>query len=285
LKVKDLVKRGAVGAGAKKLFTYAPVHSVRLHDWRLGVLFKFLQLGVFLYTLIYLILVNQRYLLTTVPIGNIDVSLQSPQTNYGANFTSPPPTSLPYCSGAINATNNTLLPCLFWTEELVAYPDLEQSAVFITTRFASVVRALVTDGVVPADFIPNVSNATCGFDAPNCILTVVSREPDNYVALVEQFTIRIIHAWQATKFNQAQIAQLSSGSLVDQDGKEIKPTPGTPETIGQYAPDIFMLSTLLQAAGVTLDTNTSDGIVPRYDGVVILVVITYTNVHVLLQNG
>eukprot|EP01088_Endostelium_zonatum_P006201 TRINITY_DN18305_c0_g1_i1.p1 TRINITY_DN18305_c0_g1~~TRINITY_DN18305_c0_g1_i1.p1 ORF type:complete len:443 (-),score=81.61 TRINITY_DN18305_c0_g1_i1:24-1352(-) len=280
LSVGQTAGTAALGAANKRFLTYATFHKVRLHDWRLGILFLALQIAIVLYIVIHPIIIQKRYLLRTVPVGNVALSLKSPQA-LNVNYTPPSPSNLSYCEGSLNPIiNGTLLPCLYWTEELALYPVVEQSAMFITTRVNVSTKVAITNrNVTAASTFDANGTATispnCLLNSSNCFYTK-TQQSALYVAIPELFTIKIAHAWQAILFNEGELASLSNkGVFVYSDGKRVEATGA--EVIGVYGKDdIIYLSTFLRAAGISFDTLV-DGLVPRYDGVIILIVLSYTN--------
>eukprot|EP01088_Endostelium_zonatum_P013760 TRINITY_DN2857_c0_g1_i1.p1 TRINITY_DN2857_c0_g1~~TRINITY_DN2857_c0_g1_i1.p1 ORF type:complete len:457 (-),score=78.63 TRINITY_DN2857_c0_g1_i1:65-1435(-) len=296
--MKDKVKGIAIKGGSaiwevvkKQLFTYPTKQKTRLHDWRLGILFNLLTLGVFLYILIHPILLQRRFVLLETPVGAIEFTVVSPQRaklyneSWAQQYVIANSTDIPFCSGYINRNQTAktpyTLPCVYWTEELVLYPSLEQSALFLTTRVNTSTKTLRLNRNLPTNFTYNTPlGPDCSLETPNCYYTTITNPASsNYVAIVDDFTIEIIHSFECSGFGIARNADTLPGIYKDTNGKRVYATnPG--EYIGNADfNDKLRLSTILRASGVNLEDTTisNDGTSVRYNGIVLLMVFTYTN--------
>jgi hypothetical protein len=245
------------------LLSYSTVKIVQINDKRLGLLHYCFMLCIFGYILGYTILYQQRYLLLQAPFGSLRMSLKSPQSR---GLTPVPETKLPYCKQR-NATYNGYKnnECIYWDEDFVLFPPIEATAMFVTTRVS------ITE-----------QSANCDLRNSTCRYLPVSNTSHFYIADPENFTILIDHSVYANEVGIQANSQDLPGSMVDLDGHTMHdPFPG--DAIGISGKlDIIHLSFLLQAAGITsLDNassyNKSDSM--RFDGVVVLVFITYSNTY------
>ena len=161
---------------------------------------------------------------------------------------------------------------------------MEQSALFATSRLT------VTE-----------YNADCDFSQPTCDYTNTTDPTTYYIADIERFTLMIDHTIYATNIDIQRNARELNGQLVDYNGNAMEAN-AFPNVVGvpkEY--DYIEIGTLLQAAGVsTLDADgkkneksiyylffhlalVSD--VPeslRHAGIVLLVIISYTNTVLLI---
>jgi hypothetical protein len=288
-----LAKAALLGGVVKKqagnrFLAYRTKQSVRLHDWRLGVLFNALQLGVFLYILIHPILLQKRYVLREIPTGSLQLSLKAPQS-LGRR---PPPTpnQLPYCLLPNQTTyrGNQNYPCQYWTEELTLFPALEQTAMLVSTRINVTRKVLLTDGIytpiIDANGTAQNPPHNCDLSQYNCYYTPIEETASTfYIALVDEFTIKLSHAWEAVNLGKSGDATDLSGKLYDTYGDEVEAGPN--EVIGVEGSDgdIIKVGTFVRASGlgdldepVERETSTLSA---RYDGTVIVVTIDYTNLY------
>ncbi|KAL6072949.1 Purinergic receptor [Balamuthia mandrillaris] len=264
------------------VLAYSTVKVVQIRDKRLGLLHYFLMALIIGYIVGYTLLYQKRYLLLEVPTGSVRTSLQSPQT---AGQLPPPPSQLPYCSPLAAASSSAQqqqqkrqsdsggggggfpfdqYPCQYWDEELVVFPVTEATAMFIATRVTSASEHLVN----------------CSLTSPTCVYVNAQPPETFFIANIENFTLLIDHSMFTQEVGLQANSRELPGKLVNQHGHEMKdPFPG--DSIGQAGKaDIIHLSLLLEAAGIhSLDTPSSNNatLSKRYDGIVLLVFITYSN--------
>lgn len=245
------------------LLSYNTVKIVAIRDRRLGLLHYFFMLCIVGYIVGYVIVYDKRYLKLEAPVGSVRMSLLSPQ-NRGE--TPPPASELPYClqmQKQYNGWKNHR--CLYWDEALVVFPPTEASAMFITTRVTNITEHL----------------DNCTLDSNTCKYIADSVNTST-IAAIENFTLLIDHSVYTSQLGIQANSEELPGCLLGPNGKEMV-DPFKEDSIGRAgAQDIIHLSVLLEAAGInSLDTvspsNSSRS--KRYDGVVLLVFITYSNTY------
>jgi len=256
------------------ILSYATVKIVRIKEKRLGLIHYGLLLVILIYIVIVTILIQKRYLLTEQPIGTVRTSLLAPENRTPpANRTAA--TLLPYCiqNSSTYEYNNIIYPnyeCYYWDEEFVLYPDVEESDVFVTTRVT------ITNEQLPDN---------CSFTEPTCVYNDTSSEII-YIDDPESFTILFDHTFYASTLGIQKNAAQIPGSFLNFNGATVNNLT-SPNTVGQKQSDILEVGTILQAAGVNLDTTseTNSNITKRYDGIVMFLFITYTNTDTLNQGN
>jgi hypothetical protein len=101
-----------------------------------------------------------------------------------------------------------------------------------------------------------------------------------YIADIEHFTMLIDHTIYAPTVQITANARDIDGVLLDNNGKAMQ--LAKPNIVGKGSSDILELQTLLKCAGITsLDqpSGANNSISMRYDGIVLIVFITYSNTY------
>lgn len=182
--------------------------------------------------------------------------------------------TLPYCTGYTGTTpppSSYQLQCTVLDGADVSLPLSPVSSVFVTTAFY---QRQDTRGCTPAQM-------QTGCSTPWNLGTTPSTQ---YVAGIEDYTVRIKHYAQATKHylstsfpsRYSVMSDNSAGKLLDDDNNVIQSFDSSGQT------DDITLSTLLRAAGVSLDgqcvgTGCVDGTSQRTGGLVLFVTVEWTN--------
>jgi len=244
-----------------KVFSYSTLKVVTIQDRRLGFLHYGFQLGIFIYIVVYTIVIQQRYLRTEAPYGAIRSTLQEPLPPWN------PATNVPYClqnNATYNGRNN--LNCAYVLGQDAVYPPAAIDSIFITTRIRDTYYT-TPPGCTSTYGVPS-TDVAC---APSTASTISSRY---YVSGIENYTVYIEHAI----FGQTnKIAETNGGLkgelILHNSTKTIKFEDKRPA-------DIFSLQTILDASGLSsleVPSNVTAGQNCRYDGVLILGVIKYSN--------
>lgn len=245
------------------LLAYSTVKIVRIQDRRVGLVHYAFLLGIVGYIVGFTILFQQRYLLLQRPVGAVRVSLQSPQTRGQVPMA---PTALPYCLQAQNETHGfPNRECLYWDENLVLYPQVEATAMFVSTRVTQ------TNQVLP----------NCSLEKPTCTYVDVN-STEHFVADIGNFTVMVDHSIYAPKVGVLANSRELPGGLLDVDGHTVRDHAEGDSVGVRGKADVLHVRTLLQAAGIdSLDTPSSSNRSRslRDDGLVVLVFITYSNTH------
>jgi len=245
------------------LLSYSTLKIVKIRDRRLGALHYLLQLGIFIYIIIYTIVIQQRYLKSEIPFGSIRSTIQEPATLDAK--------SLPYClqnQPTLNGRAN--YNCTFMLGRDLSYPPAIMDSIFVSTRLKDTY------------YYPPNCGSTIGVDeiVTNfaCIsaLTNVSVENRYYLGGIENYTVYIEHAIYGEVTDIVTTNADLKGELEYSDGSKRELTDADRLDTG----DVFDLSEILQAAGI--DSLDSDSTVnaansKRYDGVLVLVIIQYSN--------
>ncbi|KAN0024677.1 hypothetical protein ACTFIV_009086 [Dictyostelium citrinum] len=236
------------------ILSYNTAKIVTIRDKRLGGLHIIFMVLIIVYIVIYSAIYKKGYLLTETPVGSIRASLLAPnEFKDDSNFT--------YCDDNTIEYNFKKLECDYYDEAFVSFPVGDD------VSFAATTRVKILDQVL-----------NCSSKNPKCKYTTVSTR-NVYVSDIEDFTILIDH----TMFAPSSLIQYNSkqlkGYILDNDNNEIQINE-TINTIGiPGKPDVLTIGRLLQLANIDLDgpssVNSTNSI--RYDGVVALVFITYSN--------
>ncbi|RHZ83070.1 hypothetical protein Glove_99g184 [Diversispora epigaea] len=247
-----------------KLFSYDTFKVVKVRDRRLGILHRIFQCAILVY-LIFVIIKDSGYLKKELPVpGAIRITLQAP-----SNISVPS-----YCSGGS-------LGCTFWGANEIQYPNDGSGFAFFTTR-AYAARYLPSAN---CNFL-NVSdpNSECFFNQKKANITEIL--PKSYIGGIEDYTMMIEHSIRGQVTSIAIRNGLLDGQLFSSDRKTViktftnaSRTAENPEADG----DIITIREMLQAANANLDSlstapGASDGETYRSSGIVIVIVIEYTNV-------
>jgi hypothetical protein len=265
---------------------------------------------VILYTGVYVLLVQKRYLSFESPDGTVRLTLQRPD-----EYVFPNVTGYPYCGDADpnmpGRKGASQLSCQFRDQYFARYPEVEKNAMFASTFVNESQQKLSGD---------------CAKDTTLSSAACVKWEDDNadgqhvksyYVTAIEDFTVLIDHSfvapladlsasstdnsisagWICGKEEKAQNEVTSAldaaptGAACDQGSKqELDPcddyrADDCPDFVhvGAGGKDIVPLRTLLRAAGINTledgDYKNSKGVVMshRYAGLILQVKIVYNN--------
>ncbi|KYR01672.1 P2X receptor [Tieghemostelium lacteum] len=235
------------------LLAYNTVKVVKIRDARLGILHLSFMVGIILYIVVFQIFLQKGYLEIETPLGSIRTSLMAPSVY---------PSDLHYCTNQGGYNSTYAMDCQYWDENLVVFPVGEQSSFTATTRVRTYNQ--VTIG--------------CSFTDPTCRYTNLN-ETNLYLAGVENFTLMIDHTMYAPISQIQKNAVDLSGYIRNQDGDDVTLDDGLNFIGIEGVPDIITIGTFLQMANIDLDgqslVNASNSI--RYDGVIVMVFITYSN--------
>eukprot|EP00727_Mastigamoeba_balamuthi_P001432 m51a1_g11286 putative p2x receptor (291) ;mRNA; r:30589-31959 len=251
---------GRLGDLVDDLLSYETVHVVRIRDKRLAVLHYLCMLSVLLYIGLYTIFWQKRYLLLEQPSGTVRVNALKP-----ASYV--PMAELPYCSQSAGANRSGWVhECTLWDEAMAVYPTGQDSEFTLTTRATTSRQAL--DG--------------CELTEDNCSFVPQARDVVNFVADVEHFTLLIDHSFFAHQVGIQANARDIVGVLRDCHGKEMKVSgPNQIGVKGEY--DILEVQKILEAAGIStfdqISTASPGNVSMRYDGIVVMISIEYSNTH------
>mmetsp|Transcript_14412 Transcript_14412/g.50106 ORF Transcript_14412/g.50106 Transcript_14412/m.50106 type:complete len:448 (-) Transcript_14412:68-1411(-) len=299
----DRPRDGVYMKKVRKLVTYQTVKLVQIDDLFLGGLHYVFLLLVFLWIAVYNVAYQNAYIRFESPIGSVRTSLQgptqvSPKTGSPCDPTKPvpacsyeftDPSLLQYCSqsGAVVYGEGQLtLPCVNWDAEDVISPVTGSEVLYIGTRVqesnATLQCQFPPRGGKPC---PQTYETAChrSFTVdPSCSQADTAVE-NYFVADIERYTVLLDHSVRSpTNPHVHGDSSSMSGSLMSCNGTIVTPDK-TPN--GQ---DILSIGQLLNGAsfgeqcGVSLDdvssvygsSNTS-----RYDGIVLVVAIEYSNVE------
>eukprot|EP00010_Vexillifera_abyssalis_P007202 CAMPEP_0201546620 /NCGR_PEP_ID=MMETSP0173_2-20130828/2915_1 /ASSEMBLY_ACC=CAM_ASM_000268 /TAXON_ID=218659 /ORGANISM="Vexillifera sp., Strain DIVA3 564/2" /LENGTH=436 /DNA_ID=CAMNT_0047955339 /DNA_START=60 /DNA_END=1370 /DNA_ORIENTATION=+ len=247
--------------------SYSTAKVAEIQDRRLGFLYYTLIFLVALYTLGFVVLYEQRYLLLQAPVGSVRLSLLSPQNN--GNQLPPSADSLPYCaqSGQSYYHGFPTYECQYWDESFAVFPIVEETAMFISTRVTNETETLPDDCSLTVN--------TCNYE--------LLHNNTLFIANIEQFTLLIDHSFYAGEVGIRGNSQDYPGVLLNKDGKQVQDDLKPPNQVGKKGqPDILTIQTVLSMAGIDSLDNPSSADRKRSirdDGIVILVFITYTNTY------
>jgi len=245
------------------IFEYQTIKVVRIHDRRLGILHYTFQFCILIYIVVYTIVLQERYLLTEIPLGTIRSTLKEPSAGDWANAT-----DLPYCyqNQPELVTPDASWPnfnCTYMLGYDLTYPPSPSGSIFATTRIKY--QYLSTPPSCPTP--QNPISLDC---APQ-----VGEEINYYTADIEDFTIYMQHAIYGRITHISETNSGLEGELIfKNDPKNLLKLSGV------RGGDIFTIRTMLQAAGIdSLDvySDVAGGNSLRFDGVELMVVVTYAN--------
>eukprot|EP00038_Savillea_parva_P003044 m.120417 g.120417 ORF g.120417 m.120417 type:complete len:462 (-) comp11053_c2_seq1:262-1647(-) len=276
-------------------FAFTTPKSVRIRDYRLGVLNYGLQFIIFLYIIVYAIFINQGYnefepifpgavavsarrdTSADTANGNYDyccysAALGGTQNDWSANTV---------CSGVVTATDvnfqsttDGAFPCLYWPDDHAVFQVGLDTSIALATRVGI---STVTRCSLDAYY------ESCGASSSSTDETMF------YIAGIEHFTLRITHgvAGQAVDVSGQNVgADRIKGRLLNRNGNAITVAtsddagnPGT-EFTAQYG-DQMTVSEILSAASIDLDarrsdpSNSSRTSTIRWDGINVVMYIEY----------
>lgn len=254
------------GVDPDNLFAYSTLKIVTIRDRRLGMLHYLLQLGIFIYIIVWTIIIQRRYLLSEIPFGSIRSTLQEPAWIDAS--------TVPYClQQQPKYVNRNNYNCTYMLGRDSQYPPAEKDSIFVTTRIKDIYLAPppnCTSGVsatgVPTDF-------AC---APS---TTASSTTRYYIAAVEKYTVYIEHAVYGQITDITATNENLKGTLTFNDGSEdLVFGPGS--NVRKGTGDVFAVDLLLKAAGISSldsDSTINAANTMRYDGLLVLVAINYEN--------
>lgn len=247
------------------LLSYSTIKIVKIYDRRLGIIHYIFQLLILVYIVVYSLVLQQRYLRSEQPYGSVRSTLREP------NATAlPDSTELPYClqnqRRQVNSEGNfSNYNCIFGLGNDVTFPPAPTNSIYATTRIKDTTLKVPDNCTVTTPLKP-LSKA--------CIPVTASTSQSYYVANIEDFTVFLEHAVYGQINNIAVTNNGLKGELYYQ-GRE-QPD----ELSGPRAGDILTLRTVLEAAGIkSLDapSGVAGGNTYRYDGIELVVIITYSN--------
>jgi len=239
------------------LLSYQTVKYVTIKERKLGMIHHALQIIIFAYIVLYTIIYQQRYLLLEPPYGSIRATVKEPPKWI-------PAVTLPYCyqnQTTYNGFEN--YNCTYMRGSDITYPPGQVDSIFVSTRFKDTYYNQSSNCTDPE----SATNIEC---APPETPSLTTRY---YIAGLEDYTLYMEHAIFGRQ-NQILVANF------DCDGKYLLRN-GSKNTIDfNYARtgDILDMETILNSADISsLDDASGLGSSYRYDGVLLVTVITYTN--------
>jgi len=248
---------------ADDLLSYETIKLVKIRDRRLGIMHFFLQFGIFIYIVVYTIIIQQRYLRQDAPYGSIRPTAQEPAPWADAS-------TLPYCKqnqSSLNGFDN--FDCVYMLGLDITYPAALMDSILVATRMKDTFYPVPNNTNCP----PPSQPATTFECAPYKNESTSTRY---YIDDIENYTVYIEHAIYGRANRIAATNKDFTGVLYYNDGSGRSIVLNDPTRSG----DIFPIQTLLEAADVpSLDVLSAlgDGDSLRYDGVLILMVVEYSN--------
>jgi len=265
---------------------------VNIQDARLGIFKMLLLFLIAVYIAVFQLWRDGGYLQTEKISGVARFTLQQPTVDSDNNSGCDPkntgcvndfsdPTTLSYCSQSSLPYTGNKYPCQFY--EHIGVEHMFESSIIVDTRITSQREDLVCES--PEDqTCPTVYNAT-------------GSETTNYAVDIEAFTVLFDTAVAATNLDITGQSSEMEGWLLVKDNKAFcssSPDARTgwgSATFTDTAPcyikpnktsanlDYFQVETLLQAAGSSLDSETSAGSGETYreSGVTLIMQVDYTN--------
>jgi len=249
---------------------YRTVKLAQIRDRYLGGLHYLLILGIFIYIIIAVILVQQGYLGFDVPIGSIRFEL-IPYTTEGNVIST---TTFPYCTqytGPSPVSNQEF--CKFYATESLLYPSDLTNSFLVGTMFTDEYQT---------------RNPNCEEDSTACQGTIwFSGSSGNYYSTaIEDYQVQITHSAVAPNFvlsSSSDDTRFEGQSLSMQGFFQY--ANGTTLTLNKGIPDVFTVNQLLLAAidgeeldtfsDVTGETNSTF----RQVGMVLNIEISYSNTY------
>eukprot|EP01064_Diplonema_japonicum_P031557 TRINITY_DN569_c2_g1_i1.p1 TRINITY_DN569_c2_g1~~TRINITY_DN569_c2_g1_i1.p1 ORF type:complete len:504 (+),score=91.96 TRINITY_DN569_c2_g1_i1:63-1574(+) len=291
---------------ADDLFAYKTPRRVVIRDRKLGMARILIMIALFVYVVIYEVILQKGYLIKDEPVGFATVSVRRgdstevathccPSLGCGGTCTGasqcPAQTTESTCTTTTGCTWNPItslnafgsdtgmLECVNWDRHNTIKPPTEEYSVLITSRVK------VTEyQELPSQCRLNKSSNAC---AP----WQVQRVTPYYTQGIEDMTIMIDHGVYGRESKTIVMGQdMHRGVFEDNNGNAWASfCGGTPPGMSQpdvdkpcteadrsRPGDIFTVRQLLQATGITtLNTKISSNDTLRYDGIVILVIVSY----------
>jgi hypothetical protein len=310
------VKTWISGQDLDNWLSYSTVKLVTMRDRYLGILHHAFQIAIFIYIIVFVIIVQKGYMAYDQPSGSVQYTTR--RCTQG-DFCPPIALAdLPYCSQAKTEGVNPIDGCRL-LDEFESVFGLDSQAFYAVTRVTDTLqlrnascpdRLYRTDGSTCPSFWTTVSSEflasnvnTSGADADairaHWDWTGGTNNPVTYyIPQIENMSLKLEHNIGALGFLEARpdsdtlqgvnkdmegklkyLTSDSTGRILDFIGllkldRELPPSENVFFTVGE----------LLDAAGVGegLDAQHEDAAVGstlRYDGVVLILVITYTNTY------
>lgn len=293
----------ALGCDCDDVCGYATVRTLRVRDRRLGLLHTFLQLAIFAYVVVTVVLVQQQYLRMGGISGSVRIDLGDPLPQYRY------PTFLglpPYCAGTTRANNNDtryIFPsagvyqyvgpggpspvspqytCSYLDERYLLGDGAEAASVFLPTRITTHNQTLNLGPTCASAALPSPG---CSY-ADTTATTV-------YVPDVDMFTLSVYHSFTTTtgitrgSYDMRGYLVDGSGNVIDicqlytlWGGAAVCP-PGI--GMGKQQRDVLPIRAFLLAAGIPLlddpvaPSGPLSNVTRRFGGTVLMVDIQYTN--------
>jgi len=235
-----------------KFFEYQTVKYVTIQNKKVGITHYILQFAIFVYIVVYTIIYEQRYLNLESPYGSVRATLREPDEWI-------PASTLPYClqnSSSVNGFKN--YNCTYIPGIDAVYPPGTVDSIFISTRGKDQFYAA-----------PNCSD-------PFSLDCIPSKTPNStvrfYSAGIEEYTLFMEHAIFGRQ-NQLLISNWEcEGVIMYKNGSKFTFTDLN------RTGDIMTIRTVLDAVGVaSLDDASGVGNSLRYDGLLVIAVVTYNN--------
>jgi len=239
------------------LLSYQTVKYVTIRERKLGVLHFTLQFVIFAYIVLYNIVYEQRYLLQEPPYGSVRATVREPTPWVRAE-------TLPYCfqnQSSLGSFGN--YNCTYMRGTDITFPAAELDSIFISTR-------------IKDTYYNTPSNCTTYPESMNLYACAPSQSAARtlryFFAGIDNYTLYMEHAIFGRE-NEILVGNFDcDGELISRDGLNI--IFDDPNRAG----DIITLQTALNAAGISsLDDASGLGNSFRYDGALIVAVVSYTN--------
>jgi hypothetical protein len=273
-------------------FTYKTPKLVSVRDQKLGVLFNFLQLSVIGYLAIYICGYQCKHLVAQKAEGLTRLTIQQPtkacnplKNTCDSNYTDA--ARLPYCTqyqGDQTVSEKHQFECMFHDGIDISYEIPVPGTLFATTRYSEFKQKRECKPTAP-DYgcrgqLYRGSEGAGDYG-----------EKTFYMADIERFTLLFGHGFEANdgsgKILKGQGAELDGYIKAGGQGSSAKSYNMKDSPLGsvfriKHLGDVISIGDLLRLTSpdmdVTLDSiNEDNGMPLRYNGLVILVHITYTN--------
>jgi len=239
------------------LLSYQTVKYLTIKERKLGIIHHTLQFIIFAYIALYTILYQQRYLLLEPPYGTIRATVKEPPTWIPAE-------ALAYCwqnqSSSVKGFQNC--NCTYMRGTDVTYPPGQIDSVFVSTRIK--------------DTYYNTSGSCNDPINMTTLACVPPSTPSStyryYTANIENYTLYMEHAIFGRQNNILVSNFNCEGKMIMPNGQDI--AFNEPNRTG----DILSVQTIVNAADIaSLDDSSGLGSSYRYDGLLIVAVVTYNN--------
>jgi len=255
------------------IFAYDTFKMVTIRDRYLGMLHHGLQIGILIYIIIYVLVLEKEFLKRDPAIGLVRIAVQNP----ARGFRNVNNTARPYCTDPYNPNNGTLPRCVYPPIDQIS--DSSGSMLFLTTH------------MTVTDYYSN-----CDVNLPDCDPVPVNGTSEFIVANLDNITISIDHSAQVDFDGEAPLGFLqtlkdpNSDNLVWKDCKDCSQVK-----YESLAADKIKLADILKAAHLDLEEIANDYLVEedeytgpatfRSFGAVILLSVVYDNVENYLSGS